>query len=414
MSLSLVCCCKCEVVNADVRRYMILDSLLTAGFGEKDWQELSGNGGASGGGTDASDGTHWTALIETTDPYVTDPITGDLTFTLNFAPVRFTLSNFAGIWPISPARPWNNNYATTPNSVFETGGILEPGAETGFVGHAAVLPTSASHVSVNNTVSAMTLPLLIEPPFSWDAAYFSSLSVSITQYRIWVNSVDVTGWQATLAMPVMDLTGATIHVDLKVRVIATGTGPGTGFHAAKISPAGGLGAANFEYGNSSARRTCHRNWKVTFEDNGPGGLTELELIPQSGWTHTRTATRIYMINDDESIIIRLDWSREYATVWVFDETHAGDPSSSWANLMRYLPEDSGHYELNKLVNGAVVSPGVWNPAASTVFSLRQRQKAISGTPVNGWGTDGGGTSTPSTWPSNVFSPFPTSVSVVPI
>lgn len=255
---------------------------------------------------------------------------------------------------------------------------------------------------------------------------------SVTHYRILIDGVDVSG--------VVSLGGSGMPLD-------TFVSPGTSYasgdltnalpiphdaHTAKtvyvdfwilLDTFGGPFVSSFEYplieveqpvfaraefisANASEKRKARDKYRLTFSSGGPASSIIIE--PQAGWTFTETSTSHQLSN--ASWQITLDWSHEYALLSVADYSQANSPTNAGA-VMRYLPADSSDYNGVQFRNTTIVKPGIWNARGSTTFSIRQRQVFPAYGHLHEFITEGGSPESVGSWPSSLFTAFPSTVIV---
>ncbi|HQZ68744.1 MAG TPA: hypothetical protein PLY87_26840 [Planctomycetaceae bacterium] len=183
-------------------------------------------------------------------------------------------------------------------------------------------------------------------------------------------------------------TGALMHPALGSWVAGTAV-PGT-----QSYPPGGTVRVT----GSDSRVSDIGLYKVTFADNGPGGVTELELKSQAGWTAVlRTAFAITLAKNDGSYIVAFQWKQEIPYVEIFIPSLV----TSFASRCRYHPSATGDYSAIA-IGSQSIEYGVWKPSAVTSFA----NKVIMPNGI-----------APARWystlqlPPSYFASFPSSVSV---
>jgi hypothetical protein len=113
--------------------------------------------------------------------------------------------------------------------------------------------------------------------------------------------------------------------------------------------------------------------KFTFSSNGPGGITELDMVTQSGWTRTDTGnTSIQMLNTAGTILIRFNWGQEIPSISYLMSTKYNSPGG-FGTEMRYRPADSSDYLSHYVTSLINETYGKWSPASATSFSNLRRQ-----------------------------------------
>ena len=143
--------------------------------------------------------------------------------------------------------------------------------------------------------------------------------------------------------------------------------------------------------------------KFVFASNGPGGITELTMETQSGWTLTIvSSTAIRMTNTAGTISILFVWGVEIPYIEYQDSTKYNSPSS-YNSQLRYRPADSGDYDPIYVTGAISETYGFWNPAAATVYS-HLRRRTISGPPFWSYTTSA----------DSPASGFPSSITIEPV
>tara|TARA_R110000868_G_scaffold254958_1_gene511515 strand:- start:251 stop:784 length:534 start_codon:yes stop_codon:yes gene_type:complete len=125
--------------------------------------------------------------------------------------------------------------------------------------------------------------------------------------------------------------------------------------------------------------TAANAWKFVFGSNGPGGITELTMLTQTGWTRTNTGnTSIQMTNAAGTYVIQFNWGREIPYVYFSSSALWNNPSAGFGSAgMRYIPVDSSDYVTHYVTSILNETYGYWSPAAATVFSNMRRQRIYS-------------------------------------
>ena len=368
-----------------------------------------------------------------TDPQ--DPV--DDYYYKDCRPIRFKISNFDSNYPVPQSFPISPTPVDPIPTLFETNGFPYVN-DFGFPGHTDVLPVTASHISSKTMVTDVLLTLsgFEAEPAVRAGATWTDLKVHVTAARVLIDGTDVTGKVSIgpvllnssilaglrvtglvsdlIDLPPGDYRGKTVEFDLWLRTaIKFTTPPGSSFEIVNVNPACRYNRSTFQYGNAAEKRTCGKTWKLTFSE-AFDGLSEIILQDQSGWTYDRQGSYLTLFkNPISAVAIWLHWGAEYCCLTLGNNSLNNSPSGT-GSMMRYMPADSGHYKLSTMANGFQPLPGVWNPAAATVFALRQREHSHT---FGNWATEGGGYKigeTQYTWPSNYFSNFPTTVTVEPV
>lgn len=168
----------------------------------------------------------------------------------------------------------------------------------------------------------------------------------------------------------------------------------------------GLGRLTFQSAATLFGHSFVHGLKFVFASNGPGGITELTMEPQTGWTYEElTAASFKMTNTAGTIWIEFHWNKEIPVIIYNDVSKLGSPSG-FGYGVRYRPNDSSDYDPFYVYDPFLTNPaietayGIWNPAGTTVFGHLWRQ---------------GGSIAPFTYANgNILSTgFPSSISVEP-
>lgn len=430
MNLSLGCCCNCTPIPIGIHRYCEVVGPTPGTHSEAgawEYSLISPYPYTSGGVT------RWQIKWNPTDPV--DPV--DDAYRKACKPLRFRITNFDNNYGVPNAQPILPTPSDPVPQLFETGGFPLVD-DYGFAGHSNVLPVTASHVSTRTLLTDVLLTLsgFEALPAVIPGATWTDLKVHVVAARVLIDGVDATGKVSIgpvllnssilaglrvtgvvsdlIALPDGDHRGKTVEFDLWIETaIWFNTPPASAFEIVNANPACRYARTSFQYGNAAEKRTCGKNWKLTFSE-AFDGLSEIVLGEQSGWTYTRYGGRLTLFkNPTSAVAIWLYWNSEYACLALANNALNNSPSGTGA-MMRYFPADSGHYKLSTLANGFQPLPGIWNPSAATVFSLRQREHSHT---FGNWATENGGYrigTTQYTWPSNYFSNFPTTVTVEPV
>jgi len=157
--------------------------------------------------------------------------------------------------------------------------------------------------------------------------------------------------------------------------------------------------AVFDGLNPQAKRGSGDLYSLSFSDNGPGGVSHLILQPQDDWEFQQTTTTMIQMTKTAGTgtgdRIWFNWGREIPEITINKQI----TSPVVALFMRYLPASSGNYEQ---IDGAS-TPGVWDPQASTSFSV----KGVEAPNMTG----GVGYMDSSVYPAQYFAAYPTSITV---
>jgi hypothetical protein len=330
-------------------------------------------------------------------------------YVVKMAPVRFRIGD-TGWGPFTPTL--TRRYLNQAN------------IETAF---SNTSPPSAGHSGAATITS-----VAVTPPFG--TLYNSALS-GVKFASMWVNGVDVSGIVAVNALanqfgsalfacrsvvlsiaPSVITANQVIEFDfwfeLSVAKTENFLNPATGVNTQSIPIIGAAPQsqnlqrpnlqfrANFSGINVQAKRATSHKYKMTFNANGPGGVTELTFEPQSNWSFQQLSlTSIRMTKTagtGTGDTVTLNWGREIPEIRV---TKNVTMPSGAQPIVRLLPANSGHYGQ---VDGNSI-PGVWNPAGTTTFSV------VGVFALTGLG--GFGFIDSSRYPMNYFASFPTSVVV---
>jgi len=278
--------------------------------------------------------------------------------------------------------------------------------------------------------AAAVTRIIVAPPLG---TIYSTQFSAVKHVRVWINGVDITGilsvnCRATAGGSQIFACGA-MTINISPTVITSddvvefdywyemnctrSEGYQSGHVSGLSAEAAIVGAcpnswyslrpnlmfrAAFNSLNVQSKRRTGDKYRLTFSSNGPGGVTELTLEPQTDWSFQQTtATMIQMTKTAGTATgnrVWFNWGKEIPEIVINKQI-----TSPVAMFMRYLPADSNHY----LQMDGATTPGVWNPRGSSVFSVR----GIEG--PNGWG--GIGYMDSSSYPSSYFSSYPTSITV---
>jgi len=291
--------------------------------------------------------------------------------------------------------------------------------------------TNLSPPAAGHSGAALVTSVIVQPPL---ATIFSSAQSGVKFARMWVNGVDVSGVVAVNAIasaggsqvfacgtltlsisPTVITDDDVIEFDYWYQFSVTRSegfyNAGNGIDGDPIPVVGAAPESReriypnlqfrstFNSLNAQRKRRSGDKYRLTFSSNGPGGVTDLTLEPQTDWSFQQTtATMIQMTKTAGTGTgnrVWFDWGKEIPEIIVNKQI----TSPVVAMFMRYLPSSSGHYGQ---IDGAS-TPGVWNPQGTTSFSVRGVEKP------NGRG--GTGYFDSSSYPSSYFSSYPTSITV---
>ena len=142
-------------------------------------------------------------------------------------------------------------------------------------------------------------------------------------------------------------------------------------------------------------------YQLTFDANGPGGAATLNMEAQANWSFVQTSSTSVLMTKTSGTgageWVSLNWGKEIPEVRVKKNA---TPYFGTNSIVRFLPADGGTYQQ---IDGSS-TPGIWDPSSTTTFSVI----AINGININQI-SDGFFDS--SVFPSSVFTPFPSSVTV---
>lgn len=282
-------------------------------------------------------------------------------------------------------------------------------------------PDSGNHLS-----PLLATSVSIRPPisgFGWTGAWTalaggtgSTQTIDITHARVWINGVDASGivtmpGGSEAVIPLLssqDMTDATVSVDLWYRV--TVFIPGS-LGAFSDPPEEFVDGTNALVDFSGAMVTCDRNWlyrtefntydgspwyqslanpffgragygssdvgrwvnlsryTLSFDREGPGGVSELPLRDQAGWTRTFSGSTTTMTHDASGDWVSVQIGREVPRIQVFKT--GTDPSGA-TRRCNYSPRGTSRYQ-SFLTNAgygdyATASRGDWQRTGTTVFA----------------------------------------------
>jgi hypothetical protein len=286
--------------------------------------------------------------------------------------IRFAIDSHAepGLW-----YPVLNQHFTSPNNPV--------------TGKASVLPSSNSHV-LSNISQIEIAQGQFQTQTGWS-------SVRTTHYRVWIDGIDRTGivtlgsafnHQINLnsvvpnrtvggLMPVSITAGSyqgkTVWFDLWVTVrtvnrtrfhIGDPTLASSYYPACSVAPFAPHHRSRFNSANVNARRFVGDQYRITFSDNGPGGLSTLDVASGGGWTLTETNAGFSLVKAGTGSI-SLNWMTEAPVLTCLIDSRLNLPQTG-NNAMRYLPSGTVYSHRND--NNSVVRYGEWNPQGTTVFN----------------------------------------------
>lgn len=277
-------------------------------------------------------------------------------------------------------------------------------------GKSAILPRSTSHL-VSNISQIEIAQGQFQTQTGWS-------SVRTTHYRVWIDGVDKTGivtlgsafnHQINLnsvvpnrtvggLMPVSITAGSyqgkSVWFDLWVTVrtvnrtrfhIGDPTLASSYYPACSVAPFAPHHRSRFNSANVNGRRFVGDQYRITFSDNGPGGLSTLNVASGGGWTLTETNAGFSLVKAGTGSI-SLNWTTEAPVLTCLIDARLNLPQTG-NNAMRYLP--SGTVYAHRNDNNSVINYGEWNPQGTTVFNQVARAlgstyfvKGANGTPVS--------------------------------
>lgn len=278
----------------------------------------------------------------------------------------------------------------------------------------------------NNHLSPLrATSVSIRPPisgFGWTGAWTafaggtgSTQSINITYARVWINGTDASGivpmpGSSEAAIPLLsphDMTDATVSVDLWYRVtvfipgslaafsdppgdFAVGTNAPLGFHGAMVTcDRNWLYRTAFNtypgspwyqslanpffgragYGSSDVGRWVNvSRYALQFDRQGPGGVTELFLRDQAGWTRTFSGSTTTMTHTASGDWVSVEIGREVPRIQVFK---TGSDTTGATRRCNYSPRGTARYESFSTDLGlgdyAAAARGDWQKNSTTVF-----------------------------------------------
>ena len=352
-------------------------------------------------------------LSQTSDLTSTEGTTSNPRWVIKMRPIRYRIGDDG--WADSLSRA-TRQYLSWPSR------------ETAF---RSTSPPSTAHFATSRITS-----ITVQAPI---VTVFATAQSAITHVRVWKNGVDISGvvsvsgaanWSDATAFKRMYCRLVTVsisptnlsandvfEVDYWFKLSVT---KNEGWYTA-TSGSGGLPSAIVGAGRTSRdARQNYREWratfsginvqakqysgdvyKLTFDANGPGGATTLNLQAQANWAFSQTsATSILMTKTSGTGTgewVSLDWGREIPEIRIKKN---GTPYFGTNSIVRLLPASSGTYGQ---IDG-LSTPGIWDPLSATTFSVI----GINGININSISS---GFFDASVFPSAAFTPFPSSVTV---
>jgi hypothetical protein len=256
-------------------------------------------------------------------------------------------------------------------------------------GKCAVLPSSNSHVGLSLSQIEIS-----NGQFYCESGWSSART---THYRVWIDGVDKTGIVALGSpfqhqfqlntqgsrmnvgglMPVSisggSYQGKSVWFDIWVTVrtvnrtrfhIGDPTLASSYYPACSVAPFAPHHRSRFNSANVNARRFVGDQYRITFSDNGPGGLSTLDVASGGGWTLTETNAGFSLVKAGTGSI-SLNWTTEAPVLTCLIDSRLNLPQTG-NNAMRYLPAGTVYAHRND--NNSLVQYGEWNPQGTTVFN----------------------------------------------
>lgn len=231
--------------------------------------------------------------------------------------------------------------------------------------------------------------------FTWDATYY------VTHYRLWIDGTDATGiislpgsgalidnrhpadlfvrcaaeLSPTISAVVRNSKSVAVDFWTSMELVSRGQFgqfPLPTIPAGRIAPQAfwitpGPSMPSSVIMADPAKKTTGKAWQLAFDANGPGGVSSIQMIPQAGWAYEFANNSITLTQTSSPFdSVKLDWNREIPEITV--KRPALAVSGSYATWI-FKPASTGDYAANTLYNGPLVQYGVWNPDASTTFSI---------------------------------------------
>lgn len=164
------------------------------------------------------------------------------------------------------------------------------------------------------------------------------------------------------------------------------------------------------YSGGNARQLANRRWRLTFAANGPGGVADLVLEEQDGWTFVRINNTITMTHAATGDIVVLEYGREVPRILITRQ--AATALANYTKTCIYTPRSASEYEpLWRYLN-----------ALNTPIGRRGTVSKTAGATFDGEGrvfTDGRiypppGSGEPYTEPTGiVYGSFPPDIEMIP-
>jgi len=246
--------------------------------------------------------------------------------------------------------------------------FLSSQAENRFTG-----PSANNHLGTVLTENVGCDPWIFAAKL--ESTYRYQTAVTATYMRVWIDSVDSSGIvpisYGSAASPIIallashDMTNAAVMVDMWFE--ATLFVPFANAFPSDLTPGMnlrsneshfGLAVADGSYtwaasglvrldGNGSysggdIRKLLRKNWKLTFDRQGPGGTTELTLTAQSGWSISTSDGIITMTHAATGDIATVDSAREVPRIYITKPAAGGD--ASYLKQCVYSPSSGSEYE----------------------------------------------------------------------
>lgn len=177
-----------------------------------------------------------------------------------------------------------------------------------------------------------------------------------------------------LSSPVSVIESDTWYWDVYVRVTCdySAVNPAWAENGSGL-PIGTDGDITFQGTTTVVGESTVEGLKYVFGSNGPGGVTELTIATQTGWTKSTVSTGVIrMLNTAGTILIDFNWNQEIPYVRYLNTAKNNDPALMSSEMM-YRPADSGDYLSLYNATGDITF-GKWSPASATVFDSMWRYR----------------------------------------
>ena len=281
---------------------------------------------------------------------------------------------------------WIAGGGTNDNN-FVSDMCIDKGCENRFTGP----PTDCHLGNVYSHELKYTVPVTTVPAVS-------GVTFTVEHARIYVDAVDVTGIFAesgSFADRIVPFTSSTLMTDKEIIIecwfklecafSTIVTTPRDAIYLTDISyPATAtadqaIGKVEFTGGDAESLVPNGSKFRLTFDANGPGGVSSLDLEPQSGWSFSSSSGIIEMIHAATLDVVVFDYSKEVPTV---DVTIPAATYPTMSATCLYGPQGTQYESVYKYRStGLYVSVwtmpqrGVWTPGTSQDFTLEGRRQA---------------------------------------